>query len=168
MSHLEKNPILYPRSPSVFSLSSPYEHPYDIPLMSNVMVAQDRWGWNCGNARRTDTRAEIDVVEALDEMYRIHVTLLMANDHVGQVVLVYILYPTWNRSFRCTERPLVAARYQIETHLHDLCCFRLPASWCLVHFHLLLCTPASYHLARIIFKFIVPDLLVRIVPWTKS
>ena len=75
-----------------------------------------------------DTGAEIDVVEVLDEMYRIHVALLMANDHVGQAVLVYILFPTLNRSLCCTERPLVAARHQIGTQLHDLRCFRLLAS----------------------------------------
>lgn len=37
-----------------------------------------------------------------------------------------------------------------------------------MHFHLLQCAPAGHHLARIIFKSVVPDLLVRIVPGTKS
>src|SRR4051812_45532420 len=37
----------------------------------------------------------------------------------------------------------------------------------LMHFHLLHCTPARYHLAALIFKAVVPDLLVRILPGTK-
>lgn len=36
-----------------------------------------------------------------------------------------------------------------------------------MHFHLLQCAPAGYHLTGVIFKTVVPDLLVRILPRTK-
>lgn len=42
--------------------------------------------------------------------------------------------------------------------------FRLQASWGHMHFHLLLCAPTRYHLAVIISKAGVPDLLVRMLP----
>ena len=75
-----------------------------------------------------DTGAEIDVVEVVDETYRIHVALWTANDHVSQAVLGYILFPALYRSLCCTGSPLVAARHQLGTQLHDLRCCRLPAS----------------------------------------
>ena len=74
-----------------------------------------------------DTVAEIDVVEVLDEMCRTHVVLLTANGLVGQIVMVYILFPAFYRSLCSIEHPLVA-RHQIGTRLCDLRSFRLPAS----------------------------------------
>ena len=102
--------------------------------------------------------AEIDMIEILDEINRIR---------VARAVLMYILFPALYRSICCTERPLVVARHQIGTQLRDLRYFRLPASYCLKHSHLLQCASAGYHLVDIIFKTVVPDLLVRILSGTK-
>ena len=72
-------------------------------------------------------RAEITVVEVLNEMYRIYIALLTANDHVGQVALVYILATLCQLSQRPLRNPFLYASTNPEISAAGVLAPEVPA-----------------------------------------